>query len=145
MPFTQVSDILGRTQKYHHQLAVYYRKIRRTTDRELVRLLADDLSKRQRFLGRQLKLFRKPVKDSWMQYDPSYDLERVINELDPRKKQELEDLFDAGIELNRRLIKYYCRVAEIAPTTEMKELFKALERYQLEGQRALANSVQQVQ
>ncbi|MFC1678952.1 hypothetical protein ACFL2T_01940 [Elusimicrobiota bacterium] len=146
MPFLQVRDVLRRTSDYHWGIAGYFQTTAGLAGQEPVRLLSQDLSNQHRSQSRQLRQFcdkEKPgIADHWIQCDPAYDLERVLKSLKPDSSGDLGDLLATGVELNRRLIKFYGGLALIAPTEKLREVFANLEKSEMEGQRNLANTGQ---
>ena len=143
VPFAQVKDLLKRTAAYHRTVAAYYKKIESHTQKEPVKQITDYLATHERCLSRELQQFAREqdheLSEAWIQADPSYDLERVVGELKIDEDTTVEDIILTGVELNRRLIKYFQRMAEVAPSDALKEMFLNMEKSELEEQKKLAS------
>ncbi len=141
MPFSQVKDLIKRTEMYHRRSENYYRFIEDNCRDEKTRLVTSHLAGRERMLKLQLKEFSgkntHAITERWIQFEPAYDLERYLDELKVDANAGTEHFVTVGRELNRRLIKYYHRMAVMSPTEELRDLFAKLETAELDEQKQL--------
>lgn len=144
MPFSQVKDLLKRTADYHRRASLYYKRMEHGSKKEAVRLVAAYLADQEKFLERELKHFLQDNKEGlnvqWVQYEPSYHLERVLEDLRVDPEAGVEDFMCTALELNRRLITFFHRMAEMAPTDEIRSCFQRLEENEVQAQKKLAEA-----
>lgn len=144
MPFSQIKDLLRRTADYHRRASVYYKGMEHGSKKEAVRLVAAYLADQERFLEREMKRFLENDKEGlnvqWVQYEPAYDLERVLDGLCVDPEAEVEEFASTALELNRRLITFFHRMAKMAPSDEIRSCFQRLEENEVQAQRKLAEA-----
>jgi len=142
MPFQQVRDLLARTVEYHRKAADYYAGMGAHSDKQAVHLVTEYLAGHELVLVRMIEGFlargEHDVCKTWLQTDPDYHMERVLDGLNVDRAVDAREIIETAVELNRRLIKYFHRMKEISPNEQVGELFWSLEAHELDEQKRLS-------
>lgn len=142
MALRQVSDLLARTIEYHRKAAGYYAGMGAHADKEAVRLVTEYLAGHELVLVKILEDFlargEHEVCRTWLQSDPDYHMERILDGLRIDRAVDASEIIDTAVELNRRLIEYFRRLGSVAPNKRVAELFWSLEEHELGEQKRLS-------
>jgi hypothetical protein len=142
MALQQVRDLLARTIEYHRKAAGYYAGMGAHADKEAVRLVTEYLAGHELVLVRILEDFltrgEHEVCRTWIQNDPDYHMERILDGLSIDEAVDAKEIIETAVELNRRLIEYFRRMKEISPNERVEELFWSLEAHELDEQKRLS-------
>lgn len=130
MPARQVSEILDAVRGVHRQLADRYRELDQAASDERIKLLLEDMERRERQFDRCLARYgseeRPGVMNTWLQFVPEEVLK--IDRLSERltEPRSLSQLVEETLELNSSLSEAYLALAKQAPTPDIEELFTDL-------------------
>jgi len=142
MPLRQVSELLARTIEYHRKAAGYYAGMGAHANKEAVRLVTEYLAGHELDLVKRLEDFLSrgghEVCRTWLQSDPDYHMERILDGLQVDRAVDAAEIIETAVELNRRLIEYFRRMRSISPNKHVEELFWSLEAHELDEQRRLS-------
>jgi rubrerythrin len=142
MPYKQVRDILSRAVEFHGFLKDFYKGIEDMSEKDSVKLLVDYMARHekslQEFMEKISEAQDEKIKDEWVKYEPDFASCKCFDELKIDKTSGVDDVIDAGLNLNQCLIDLYHHMAEIGPTEEIKELFSSLETEEIAEKKKLA-------
>ena len=130
MPPRQVSEVLDSIRNVHRQLAKRYREIERFATDERIKLLLEDMRRREDRFAACVAGYNgnkhSKVLDTWLQFVPE-EVEQ-LDEIDEQLKvpSSLSELVEATLKLNGSLVRAYLALAKDAPTAELQELFADL-------------------
>ncbi len=143
MALTQVKELLECTARCHGKLADFYLRIQENSDSEAVRELAKDLAWHENELTHEIDEFTRnedyAINRAWVQLKPELDPDGVLGDLHAETPDTREALLAKGIELDGNLVNFLHRLAESAPSEGIRNVFRALERKEIEDQKKLAN------
>ncbi|MFQ5952817.1 MAG: hypothetical protein ACE5JK_05365 [Candidatus Omnitrophota bacterium] len=142
MAFLQVKDILKRAVEFHKKLIDFYSKIENVSEKESVKLLVDYMARHESILKDELSKIsteqEQQLLNEWVKYDLELVACRCFESLKIDKNSSVDDVIDAGLELNQCLIDYYHHMSEIAAMEDMKALFANLEVMEIAEKKKLA-------
>lgn len=130
MPARQVSEILDAVRSVHRQLAARYRQFDQAATDERLKLLLEDMERRERRFNRCIARYEAEedpgVLDTWLQFVPEevLHLDRLSERL--VEPHSLTELVEETLRINSRLSEAYLALAKQAPTPELQELFTDL-------------------
>jgi rubrerythrin len=131
MAFSQVKDLLKRAIEFHALLRDFYLKIEKDSEKDSVKLLVNYLARHEKVLEDLISQItakqEKQITGEWLKYEPEFATCRCFEEMKINKDSGVDEVIDAGLQLNQCLINLYHHTTEIAPTQEIKELFSSLE------------------
>jgi len=130
MPFAQIVDILNNAVEFHKLLEDFYLKVENASEKGNVKILTDYMANHEKVLSEKLSQITKEeqqqIKETWIKYVPEYATCHCFDNLEIDENTTTADVIDAGLTLNQCLINLYEKIAEIAPTPEIKTLFSNL-------------------
>lgn len=142
MPFKQVKDILQRAIDFHGMLTDFYKKINNITQKDSVKLLVDYMARHEKYLQEIISHIsaeqEKQIAEEWFKYESEFATRDCFCELKIDKDSGVDDVIDAGLELNQCLINLFHHVAGVALTQEIKTLFSSLEIEEIAEKKKLA-------
>ena len=142
MPYTQIKNLLNQAIEFHKSLAELYSRIDSESEKDSVKLLANYMARHEKVLKERLGSItverQKQLAEEWVKNEPKFAKKCCIEDLEIDKNSSVDDVVDAGLRLNQCLIDYYHRIAEIAPSEEMKEMFLELEIMEISEKKKLS-------
>jgi len=132
MPYEQVRTIMGRAQRFHRKLSEFYQKLDETTpeEQERMKLVLQYLQEHENKLERQLCDFEKDARpnamDTWVQFPPDEDLEKIFDPSRLKPDMSINDIVVLTLEFDNTLLKFYERARDVASTREIGEMFDQL-------------------
>lgn len=127
MPARRVEDILEAVRSVHRQLAGRYRELDAATTDERIKLLLEDMERRERkfeeCVGKYEAEEGPGVLGTWLQFVPEETLhvDRLAERL--AQPRSLEELVEETVALNSSLEDAYRAIAQDADAPEIQELF----------------------
>jgi hypothetical protein len=134
MPARQVSEILDAVRGVHRQLAARYRELDRAASDERIKLLLEDMERRERKFDRCVAQYESKegpgVRNTWLQFVPEEVLH--IDHLSERlaEPHSLSELVEETLRLNSSLSDAYLALAKQAPTPDLENLFTDLAHFE---------------
>ena len=142
MAYKQVKDILQRAVEFHGMLIDFYERINDATQKESVKLLVDYMARHEKQLqeitSRISAEQEKKITEEWFKCESEFATRNCFDILRIEKDSGVDDVIDAGLQLNQCLINLFHHMAEIAPTQEIKTLFSSLETGEIAEKKKLA-------
>ncbi len=142
MAVIQVKDILNRAVEFHKMLVDFYSKLENISEKENVKLLVNYMARHENILKENLNQItaeqQRRITDIWVKQAPEYATCRCFENLKINKDSSVDDIVDAGLQLNQCLINLYHHMSELAPTNEIKILFSNLESMEIAEKKKLA-------
>ena len=142
MPFKQVKDILQRAIDFHSMLIDFYKKINDITQTDSVKLLVNYMARHEKYLQEITSQIsaeqEKQIAGEWFKYESEFATRDCFCALKIDKDSGVDDVIDAGLELNQCLINLFHHVAGVAPTQEIKTLFSSFEIEEIAEKKKLA-------
>lgn len=142
MPFSQINDILNRAIEFHKMLVDFYSKIKKKSEKENVKVLVDYMARHEKILKEKLIIItaeqQKQLIETRVKYESEFATCRCFENLKIDRKSGVDDVIEAGLQLNQCLINLYHHMVEIAPTQEIKTLFSSLEVMEIAEKKKLS-------
>ncbi len=142
MEYKQVKDVLQRAIDFHGLLKDFYKKIDDTTQKDTVKLLVDYMArheKQMQDITSQISAEQeKRISEEWFKCEPEFATGNCFDRIKIDKDSSVDDVIDAGLQLNQCLINLFHHVAEVAPTKEIETLFRSLETGEIAEKKKLA-------
>lgn len=144
MSFCQVSDLLKAARQFHRDLREYFEASREEPQRERVRLLLDYMAARERDLEAELARFAahapRGALDTYFQFADENELQAAPRRLAPG--MTIDQVVEAALAFDRVLIDFFSRLAEMADTEGVAEIFRSLAQRQRAERARLLQSAQ---
>lgn len=128
--FEQVKDVLDYGQKIHADLQSFYRSINDEKQQIRVEMLLDFLGRHEQHREEALADFegeaKKHILDTWLQYKPSIDIEKLIGDQSIQPNMTIDEVTKIAIDLDNALIELYRETAAATDIPQVKQLFENL-------------------
>ena len=100
--FEQVKDVLDYGQKIHADLQSFYRSINDEKQQTRVKMLLDFLSRHEQHREKALADFegeaKKHILDTWLQYKPSIDIEKLIGDQSIQPNMPIDEVTKIAVD-----------------------------------------------
>ena len=144
MTFPQVKNILDRAIEFHQLLEDFYSKIEDISQKDSVKLLVNYMARHENVLKHQLSKITEEqshqLKEVWVKYELEFATCRCLENLKIDKDSSVDDVVDAGLQLNQCLINLYHYMSEKSPTEEVGTLFSQLELMEIAEKKKLSRT-----
>jgi rubrerythrin len=130
--FEQVKDVLDHGRQLHAELRGFYESLNEKEQQARVHLLLDYLSRHERHLEETVARFegesKRQVLDTWMQYAPSIDVNKLINvkSLAAHGDMSVDEVVRLAIEFDDAMVELYREAADEADISRVKDVFRNL-------------------
>ena len=128
--FEQVKDVLDYGQKIHADLQSFYRSINDEKQQTRVKMLLDFLSRHEQHREKALADFegeaKKHILDTWLQYKPSIDIEKLIGDQSIQPNMPIDEVTKIAVDFDNALIELYRETAAAIDVPQVKKLFENL-------------------
>lgn len=130
--FEQVKDVLDHGRQLHADLRGFYESLNEKEQQARVRMLLDYLSRHELHLEETVARFegesKKQVLDTWMQYAPSIDVNKLINvkSLAAHGDMSVDEVVRLAIEFDDAMVELYREAADEADISRVKDVFRNL-------------------
>lgn len=132
MASQKVISVLESIRNVHQQLAARYRELEETETDERIKLLLEDMQRRERKFDDCIAQYESDqhpvVLQTWLQFvpDEAVQIDHIAERL--ARPRSLEDLVEETLRLNSVLCEAYRTLANEAPIPEVADLFADLAR-----------------
>ncbi len=130
MAFEAVRDVLDQARAFHHDLSVYYRQLEGAAQQERVRILLGYLSRHEERLEEAMAEYEAgagpQVLNSRYKYTPLLDLAERTKDYVVDPEMSVEEVVRVALGFDDCLLAAFRRMAENAPSEEVRELFARL-------------------
>jgi rubrerythrin len=128
--FEQVKDVLDHGRKLHAELRKFYDSLNEHKQQDRVRMVLDYLSRHERNLEEALERFehdaRKGILETWMQYAPSDNVEKILKSCVIKPNMSVDEVVKLATDFDDALVELYKDAAREADEEHVKELFQDL-------------------
>lgn len=142
MAYKQIKDILQRASEFHGMLRDFYQNINDMTQKATVKLLVDYMARLEKNLQEVTSTIstklEKQVLEEWIKCESIYATKDCFDLIKIDKDTGVDNVIDAGLQLNQCLINLFHHITEMAPTQEIKQLFNSLEVQEIAEKKKLA-------
>lgn len=130
MSYQQVGDILERIRTVHRRLRDRLEEVRPRAKDERTRFVLESLRRDEQAMNLALAQFQPPdensPRDSWLQYIPDEDTQRLLDETRFTTDMAPEELLARKVEIDRSLVDLYQRLSEQSSAPRVSDLFTRL-------------------
>src|SRR3989339_478119 len=123
-------------------LVEFYSNIQDISQKESVKILVDYMSRHEEILKKQLNKItdeqQRQITEQFLKYEPEYASCRCFENLNIDKDSSVDDVIDAGLQLNQCLVNLYNQTEEVSPNQELKDLFSSLKTMEIAEKKKLS-------
>lgn len=129
--FEQVKDVLEYGKKIHEDLGGFYDSINALEQQTRVRMLLDYMSRHESHLEETLARYesethKKQILDTWLQYSPSIDIEKMIGCQYIHSDMEVDEVVRLAIGFDDALVALYREAGAEIEVPQVREVLANL-------------------
>lgn len=134
MLYIQIKEILDYTRKVDEAISKVYEKFADTSKNDLAKQLSEYLGRHYKRISESMANMsdeeHKTLLEKHVPYGPQpADFQR-LEKLDLDPEATVDDLLDAAIDVDRKLVELFKTVLENPVDTEVREFFESLIKYE---------------
>lgn len=130
MPYGKAKEIIDSAREFHRRASLFYQQLADKAEGARVKLLLDYLVRHETHLDRALGEYTEEIRsqalEAWYQYSQEQCLLVPFDVSKYSEKMTVEEVMEIGLNIDDCLIASYKGMAEVATSSETREIFENL-------------------
>lgn len=145
LQFDKGLDFLIFIRDFHHKLSEFYNKLSIESDKEKIKIILKYIAKHERKMELAIEAYEDKISprisETWYQFVDKDKARDCFNKIRNLKLDDIGEITKSVVELDYCLINIYKNLADLAPTDEIRKVFKNMSELETHEIRKVVHNI----